>query len=78
MIHVRLFAAYRAAVGAAQVELDPEDAATVEGAWAALVRRHPDLGRLTPSAAVNARFVPGDTALSDGDEIAFLPPVSGG
>ena len=30
------------------------------------------------SVAVNHRFVPRDTVLAAGDELAFLPPVSGG
>jgi molybdopterin synthase sulfur carrier subunit len=45
-------------------------------AW--LGRRRPEL--LDPSIriAVNDEIVPGDRPLADGDEIAFLPPMSGG
>jgi molybdopterin converting factor small subunit len=31
-----------------------------------------------PPAAVNREYAEGDTALRDGDEVAFLPPVAGG
>jgi molybdopterin converting factor small subunit len=31
-----------------------------------------------PPAAVNREYVPASTALNDGDEVAFLPPVAGG
>jgi molybdopterin synthase sulfur carrier subunit len=45
-------------------------------AW--LGRDHPALRDLAVRIAVNAELLPGNAALGDGDEIAFLPPMSGG
>lgn len=46
----------------------------------ALVRRHPGLAPLLDVCrlAVNGAYVPYDHALADGDEVALIPPVSGG
>jgi molybdopterin converting factor subunit 1 len=54
--------------------------ATAADAWQALAAARPAVvglaGRV--SCALNAEFVPLDAPLKDGDEVAFLPPVSGG
>jgi molybdopterin converting factor subunit 1 len=75
---VRLFASFREVVGADMLELDVDDAATVGGIWRELVRQYPGLDGLTPSAAVNAAYAQPGTWVDQGDEVAFLPPVSGG
>ncbi len=79
-VRVRLFASLREAVGQGEVELDLPSDATAEDAWALLARDHPLLTGRRPrlTAAVNRRYAPFDTALSDGDELVFVPPVSGG
>ena len=79
-VRVRLFASLREAVGQGEVELDLPPRATAEDAWALLARDHPLLTDRRPrlTAAVNRRYAPFDTALSDGDELVFVPPVSGG
>ena len=77
-IRIRLFAAYREAVGAGVLELPAEAGMTVGAVWQALVARHPSLSGQAPAAALNASLVEADVALTDGDELAFLPPVSGG
>ena len=53
---------------------------TVGQLWATLVEAHPRLVPLSRSAgfALNGRYTRPDNPLSDGDTIAFLPPVSGG
>ena len=62
--------------------LDVEDApgATIEDAWSALVARFPVLapGRPAVRFAHNGAYAPASTALADGDEVAMIPPVSGG
>jgi molybdopterin synthase sulfur carrier subunit len=78
MIKVRLFAAYREAVGAEEIVLDAEPGLTVGDLWDRLRAEHPVLDRWRASAAVNATWAREDTVLVDGDEVAFLPPVSGG
>ncbi len=57
----------------------PADA-TVRSAWNALAAHAPavDVMRTTISCAVNAEFATMDTPIREGDEVAFLPPVSGG
>lgn len=77
-IRVRLFAAYREAVGAGELELPAQAGMTVGAVWQSLVTRHPALAGQAPAAALNARLVEADTPLDAGDELAFLPPVSGG
>jgi molybdopterin converting factor small subunit len=52
----------------------------VAGVWEQLVQDYPAMADYRPSlsCAVNAEYARFKTAISDGDEIAFLPPVSGG
>ena len=79
-VRVRLFAVQRELVGARDVGLELEDGATIEDAWAALVARHPAVapGRPFVRFARNAAYAPPETVLADGDEVAMIPPVSGG
>ena len=82
IIHVRLFAAIRETLGRDQVQLNLADGATPEDAWQELLRL--DLRDELPArrnnlaAAVNRRYSKFDVPLSDGDEVVFIPPVSGG
>jgi molybdopterin converting factor subunit 1 len=77
---VRLFALLRDAAGRPELELELAPGATAEDAWRSLVSRHPALATRRPAlaAAVNRRYAPFATVLADGDELAFIPPVSGG
>ncbi len=79
-VRVKLFAQLRDLAGAGDVECDVPDAATVRDVWQALAATHP---ALTPfassvSCAINADYAKRHTAVRAGDEVAFLPPVSGG
>lgn len=80
-ITVRLFAGPREAVGRREVRVDlhPDDT-TVERALDALVAAHPALARWRSSAlvSVNRSFASPSDRVRDGDELAFMPPVSGG
>lgn len=60
------------------LELPP--GSTAEDAWARLARDVPALAprRKSLAASVNRRYAPFHTALRDGDELVFIPPVSGG
>ena len=80
MIRVRLFAIQRELAGTREVALDLPAGATIEFAWRALVARHPALapGRAYVRFARNADYADADTRLADGDELAIIPPVSGG
>lgn len=79
-IQVKLFAILRdkARVGSADLEL--ADRATVADAFARLAELHPAIAVYLPrvSAAVNREYVRADYVLKDGDELALIPPVSGG
>jgi molybdopterin synthase catalytic subunit len=79
-VHVRLFAIQRELAGTRELSLELADGARIEDAWAAAVGRHPTLGPGRPSVrfARNGAYAPAETELVDGDEIAFIPPVSGG
>lgn len=79
-VRVRLFAMQRELAGTRGVELDLAPGATIEDAWAALVDRFPSLapGRAALRFARNGGYAPPETPLGDGDEIAMIPPVSGG
>ena len=79
-IRVRLFAVQRELAGARDVPLELPDGATIEDAWSALVGRLPMLapGRASLRFARNAAYAPPSTVLADGDEVAMIPPVSGG
>jgi molybdopterin converting factor subunit 1 len=80
ILHVRLFARAKDLAGADTVSVEVADGATVADLRAALSRSHPRLaGLLERSAlAVNAEFAGLTHTLSANDEIALLPPVSGG
>jgi molybdopterin converting factor subunit 1 len=79
-VTVRLFARLRDIAGAAELVRDVPPGATIGSVWRDLAREFPDLANYerTISSAVNADYARMDRAIGDGDEIAFLPPVSGG
>jgi MoaD family protein len=79
-VHVRLFAIQRELAGTRAIDLELADGATVDDAWSALVERFPVLAPGRPSVrfAVNGAYAGAERALGDGDELACIPPVSGG
>ena len=79
-IRVRLFAIQRELAGTREVALDLVDGATVADAWDALVAQHPALapGRDYVRFARNGSYAGASTTIEDGDEVAMIPPVSGG
>jgi molybdopterin converting factor small subunit len=79
-IGVRLFAGIRREAGVGELTLELSAGATVTDALAALAAGplpflDPDSGFAT---AVNREYTPGATRLADGDELALVPPISGG
>ena len=77
---VRYFAAHRDITGRGEEQIELADDATVGGLWELLTTRYPRLGGFTNSLlyAVNEEFSQLTTTLHGGDEVAFIPPVSGG
>ena len=80
MIRVLLFGAAADRAGIRETELDVQDGTTVAEIWPLLARRHPDLEpmRDTLAFAVNGEYARGEDTVAPGDEVAVLPPVSGG
>ena len=66
--------------GVDEETLDLAAGARLADIGTAVTKKHPRLGRALSSMrlAVNLAFVPQNHALRDGDEIAVIPPVSGG
>ncbi len=79
-VRIRLFAIQRELAGARTVDLELPAGASIEAAWSALVARHPSLapGRAYVRFARNNDYADAGTLLADGDELAIIPPVSGG
>ena len=79
-VTVRLFARLRDLAGSGELVRDVPGPATVQSVWRVLVAEVPALQdyERTMSVAVNADYSKMTAAVSDGDEVAFLPPVSGG
>jgi len=78
-VQVRLFASYREAAGQGRIELDLPPGSTVRDAIAEIASRHPLIteGRKVVIAK-NRDYVTAEEPLADGDEVALIPPVSGG
>jgi len=79
-VTVKLFAVLRERAGLAELPLDLPDGHNVAGASKQLAQRLPAIRDLLPRVAfaVNCEYVPTSTVLNDGDELAIIPPVSGG
>lgn len=79
-VTARLFARLREQAGLEAERIEVPEGATVAHVYAALRVSHPalesDLGAVRP--ALNQEFVDWDTVVAAGDEVAFVPPVSGG
>jgi len=79
-IIVRYFAGHRDITGQTEERLELEPGATVGSVWELLAARYPRLSGYTGRQlyAVNQDYATPATELRDGDEVAFIPPVSGG
>jgi molybdopterin converting factor subunit 1 len=79
-VTIRLFARLRDLAGSGEMVRDVASPATVQTVWSTLVDEMPTLRdyERTMSVAVNADYARMSAPVHDGDEIAFLPPVSGG
>jgi molybdopterin converting factor subunit 1 len=80
VITIRLFARLREIAGASELERTVSEGATARTVWDQLVLEFPALGDYARavSCAVNEEYARFTTPLNAGDEVAFLPPVSGG
>jgi molybdopterin synthase catalytic subunit len=79
-IRIRLFAVLREKAGVDEVYLDVEDGSTAADAARILMTQHPEIRPMADIAlfAVNTEYVDANFPLSENDELALIPPVSGG
>lgn len=77
-ITVRCFAAVREALGQDSLELDVPAGCTVAQVKTMLAERAPAVARIAAACAVNRSYAKPDRVLLAGDEVAFIPPISGG
>jgi len=79
-VTVRLFARLRDIAGTSELTRDLAPGATISAVWRQLAAEFPELGAYerSISTARNADYARMNDALNEGDEVAFMPPVSGG
>ena len=79
-MRVLFFAQLKDAAGAAELELKISGSLTADEIWAKLLSEKPHLApfRKTTRLARNGEYADAQTQFSDADEIALIPPVSGG
>ena len=79
-VKVLFFASCRDLVGASEQEITLGDGHTVADLISDIASEHARFVDMAPSlmVSVNQEYVERETELHDGDEIAFIPPVSGG
>ena len=79
-IRVRFLASVRERLRRTEEEIEIRDGATVADVWEDLRRLHPVLSEVGASLrfAVNQEYVDDQSVLANGDELALIPPVSGG
>ena len=79
-VRIKLFAQLRDAAGAGDLTCDVTEASTADDVWLTLVEERPALAPYgsSVSCAVNAEYAKRHTRVKADDEVAFLPPVSGG
>jgi molybdopterin converting factor subunit 1 len=79
-IKLLFFATLRDAAGGREMDFELESGSTVADLLEKLGRAHPKLAPYleTSLVSVNKEYSPAETALSDEDEVALFPPVSGG
>jgi molybdopterin synthase catalytic subunit len=79
-VHVRLFARLREQAGTETEQIELPAGSTLADVYEALRRRHPalEIDLKAVRAALNQEFKDWSSEVADGDEVAFIPPVSGG
>lgn len=80
LVNVHLFALLRDRAGVGQLKLPLPEGSTVESAVQRLMRQYPSMEGAVGKIcyAVNRDYANAQTRLYDGDDLALIPPVSGG
>ncbi len=79
-VRVKMFASFRDIVGAKEEELEIQEGTTVQRLLDGYIERFPEMARFKDHIilSVNKEYGAAGLELKDGDEVSFLPPVSGG
>jgi len=79
-VKVLFFGGLKEVVGGAEEFVELKPGSRIEDLFAQFISRCPELARFRSSlvASRNQEFAAWSTPLDSGDEVAFLPPVSGG
>ena len=79
-IRIRYFASFREISGQNEEILTLDDGATITDVRALLLARYPHMQAVMERSvyAVNRSYVAAETALHEGDEVVFIPPMGGG
>jgi len=79
-VKVKLYASFREIVGAKEQDIEVADDTTVQMLLEDYIKRFPQIGRFREHVilSVNKEYGHPQRKLKDGDEVSFLPPVSGG
>lgn len=79
-VRVKVFGPLRDIIAGGEVQLDVPEHHTAGGVFDLLAQRNPQLSAWKSSLrlAVNMEYAPLDRVLKSGDEVSFIPPVSGG
>ncbi|OGL43496.1 MAG: molybdopterin converting factor subunit 1 [Candidatus Schekmanbacteria bacterium RBG_16_38_10] len=79
-IKVKFFALISEKIGAREINIEIKDGMTLEILWEELKNSYPVLKNINSSLlfSINHEYASLDSLLKEGDEIALIPPVSGG
>lgn len=79
-VRLLLFAVLRDITGKSEAELSLPEGTRAADVWQTMRREYASLAgyEQPPLIAINETYARADTALRDGDELAFIPPVAGG
>jgi molybdopterin converting factor subunit 1 len=79
-VRLLFFAVLRDIAGKSEAELSLAEGTRAADVWQSMRRDYAALGDYSqlPLIAINEEYASPDTALRDGDELAFIPPVAGG
>lgn len=79
-VKVLFFGAAADRAGVRETEVTPPESPSLESLWSSLAGLYPELSpmRGTLAFAINGEYATAEAPVSPGDEVAVLPPVSGG
>jgi len=79
-VRVKFFALYRELVGLREAQVDLPAGSTALDLWHRFASSHPTLAPNLPHThfAINGEYTDPNAPLAEGDEVVFIPPVSGG